>query len=436
MTSFSLLDQNNILDMDTSKLDCPVKLNTNLKTFKLKFTKDVDKKSVENSITEDPSFNGLKCTFNWINERELELKVEGFKGDKAVDYQYTINVSNGLDCEGFKITCNFYFNANKPNTIGYIDIPSKSDNIIKEMSDRSFMTYDNTIVGRYILLDGVYAKWVYDIEKDSLIKNINAVSSVGAFNGSVDEDSYIWYDGNQNSIVQYSPADNNNKTLFKCSFIPDNMNWAVKEIKISPNGKLIAFAVCNCQAGFWGKGSLYILSPDGRVLYKYEAPYYYISIKEHFYPPDMVWLDDSHILLDTQVKPDGSEAGNITCVNINDGSSEIYYKGAMEPVTLPGKDLVMIRKVTDGNEYVLLSGGKQIGSINNKSDEYPQGITIYNAYFMDENSLVYNKGEDIMLYNISSRLQVLLGRGHIFGISQDRTKVYYMTNYQILYYFD
>jgi len=64
------------------------------------------------------------------------------------------------------------------------------------------------------------------------------------------------------------------------------------------------------------------------------------------------------------------------------------------------------------------------------------GLELYNFIFNNENKLLYNEGQDIVLFDISQNTGKVIGKGKIIGVSPEREKVYYLNNYSNVYGFN
>lgn len=404
-----------------------VSLTTNPKTFIVDFTKDVDKKSVEDSISRDISFQNVKCSFKWPSNRRLQLDLNGLMAVK----EYKINVGNAKDSEGFKIIGDFLFTTNKPNTIGYIDIGTKKSSIIREMKDRLYMPYENSFIGRYIVLDDLSSRTVYDIKENR---------QAGEFDGGrfwLNDVTSLSYNYETKAITLHSIVDNSQKQILKLSSIPENK--MLRTLRISPDGKKIALFVAVNDHGLGGPGDLYIFSTDGKLLHEYKniVAMRFVMAGEI---EDMAWLDDKSIVVEDTPDTNNNFITNIVKINIDTGKKEIYVKSGRNPVTLPGKDLIVVGKCSDDYKntdgYAVFSEGREVGLLKGKTVKYPNGCSYENFMFLDESNLIFNRNDEIVLYNINGKTEELIGSGKIFGMSADHTRVYFMGNYQNLYNYD
>ncbi|KUO53557.1 MAG: hypothetical protein APF76_12170 [Desulfitibacter sp. BRH_c19] len=62
-------------------------------------------------------------------------------------------------------------------------------------------------------------------------------------------------------------------------------------------------------------------------------------------------------------------------------------------------------------------------------------MEINNFIFINQNELLYYKGEDIVLFNIPQNTNDVIGEGRIIGVSPEKEKVYYLNNYNNVYGF-
>jgi hypothetical protein len=120
-------------------------------------------------------------------------------------------------------------------------------------------------------------------------------------------------------------------------------------------------------------------------------------------------------------------------INIENGKKETLIKGAVTPAALPGKDMVVANRYNNTDyglsEYVIISGGKEAGTIKWKPYSTDQAVLCSNIQFTDDDHLVFNRNDDLVLYTISQKKEETICKGTIVGLSQDRSRVYFMTNY-------
>lgn len=420
---YTLLGSDEVYNMEPFMQGYPAYLTPYKKIFVMDFTKEMDRKSVEDSISGDSSLKDTACSFKWLDNKRLELTLQELKADQ----EYSINVLAARDVEGFKALGNLNFQTSEPNSIGCIDIFTKQDTVIKEIQDRLFMPYGSTNIGSCILFDDTYKRYMLDISSRK-VKSIPLSANYRPYIGWLEDKSLLYYNPDDKSLYIYSVADGSVKVICSLSFLPENK--MVRMISISPDKKKAAIISCINEYGLGGPADVYILSTGGQLLSTFKN----IANMRSFMPGydilDMSWKDNSTLMIESASGTLDINSYDILEINVETGKKKIYVENAIRPLTLPEKDLMLVQKWT-GNEsigYKIIFKGNESGTIPFKTSKHPEGSTLGNFYFLDENRLVFNRDDDIVLYDINKKTEDILGRGIIIGISDDRSRLYYMSN--------
>jgi hypothetical protein len=151
-------------------------------------------------------------------------------------------------------------------------------------------------------------------------------------------------------------------------------------------------------------------------------------------PYTAFWLDNSTIVLEDNVSTEAKPDYNVIGINIETGKKTLIAEHAYKPVTMPDKNLIKVEHFKDfassNGSIEIIRSGKVIGSFGTKLNEYG------NFFYVDENTLVFNRGDEIFIYSVDTGKSETLGNGYIIGLSQDKGRLYYITNYMMLYYID
>lgn len=415
------------------------------KNFILEFSKEVDKKSMEKSISNSPTRQGVKYSFNWVDGKTLKLGLDGLKPADENDLykQYVINVEDALDCDGYQVTWDAQFAVSDPNCLGYIDMNTKENVPISQLKDMSYMAYYNNMTDRYIILHNPWMPKVFDIKENRITGDFADVPYLA------DWWNAIWVDGNTmiryisgESLCKYSIG-SKKKEEIKLPFGNDYIGFMM--MSLSPDRSKIAILGGNTMDSPVNSGSLYIISLDGSLLYKYNGITNLRTMKYYYREQEMTWLDDSHIVLEN-VTDKEKYVCDIVKVDITNGSSEMVIKDARVPVTMPGSDIILVQKY-DGSEdqpgdLTIVSGNREIGTIKRNPVNLEDYIGCRNFLFIDNNRIVFNRSDsqlkydNMFMYDIKRGVEESLGKGEIIGSSPNRDRIYYMTNYNYLYTFD
>lgn len=419
---------------DLSKYtDESIEIPSGDKDFTVSFSKAVDKKSVVDSIGQGFSKQGISYSFKWQDDTNLKLHMAGLKPtneNNTGGMEYIINVEGAVDCDGKQVCSNLGFSAGKPNSIGYIDLSNKKPVVLHEFSDLLFMMYKNYSLDRYAVVHNPYMRELFDLSSGTVAGNFtdDQVQFDGQNTDWLDGNTLFAYD-RQNNVLYKHTLDDGVRKEIKLPFAGPDEDFMM--MRISPDGQKIAILY-----NWWQPSDLYIISIDGKLLCKYDDIASLRPLKSYEWVPGMAWLDNSHIAVEDGGY-DENQNYDIVKLDIENGEKDTLIKNAIIPVTLPGKDTVLALKYdgynTDPGEYVIVSGGRETGTIKINPDNSEEPKFLSNFLFTDNDHLVFNRNDDIVLYTISGKSEEVLGKGTIVGSTQDKSRIYYMTNYMGLY---
>lgn len=443
-TKYTLFGAENTLPF-VGNGDASIVLTSEPKNIMLEFSKDVDKKSMEESISNSPTRQGVQYSFNWIDGKTLKLGLNGLKpaDEKDIYQRYVINVEDAVDCDGCQVTWDAEFAVSDPNCLGYIDMNTKENVSISQFKDLSYMAYYNNMIGKYIILHNPSICKVFDVEENKMAGDLTGGPNLSDRWNTiwVDGETMIRYEGDE-SLYRYSIG-GKGKEEIKLPFGDDYIGFMM--MSLSHDRSKIAILGGNTMDSPVNPGSLYIISLNGRLLYKYTGITNLRATKYYYRDQEMAWLDDSHVVLE-DVTDREKLVTDIVKIDITDGSRETVIKDARVPVTMPGSDIILAEKY-DGSEdqpgdFVIVSGNKEIGTIKENPDNSPDYIQCRNFLFIDKGRIVFNRGDNLLksdgllMYDINRGVEEALGKGEIIGTSPNRDRIYYMTNYNYLYTFD
>lgn len=395
------------------------------KRFVVDFSNEVNRTSVEKSLTlgleraqrENHDTAKVATKLKWLNNRKLQIDMSGFPtGREAV---YTITMESAVDEDGYRIVGDLTFATAEANRIGYIDVESKKETTIVELKDHRYMIYPNPNVQDYIIMDNGQERFVYNLRRKSL--GITLTEQIYFYAPRMDwfsSDTLLLYRPNDREMKRLSLRDGTWTTVTSLAFLGDYPQ--VAGFSLSPDKKkFVVFA-----DGDEKDDRLYdmmIYSIDGKLLLHVKdfvkvlgreaiGPYLYHG-----------WIDNRYIVAEESVYQVGR---TLVALDTATGTKKAYLKSGSEPAALPGKNLLRYFREQDGR-YMFVKNGQSIDL------KYPDVFT-KNHFFIDESRVVFNRGDQIILYDLDKRSETILGKGYIFGTSADRKRVYYVTNFREL----
>lgn len=414
-------------------------LSPSPKNIAIDFSAAADKQSVEQSITEGLQGKGVKCSFKWNNGRRVLLALDGFKSGE--DESYAISMDKAKDEKGKPIYGSLYFVVGKANWLGSIDIKSGSNTVLKKFVDKRYMAVQSPSIDKAIIIDDTEEKSVYNLQSESINK-IQAkreftigIPSLSFLYSWRDSENFILLDSITGDILSYSMLDGISTELFNLPI--EIVKGNIMDIAVSPNGRMLAVAhEISVPGGAYEEASakfcISIYDMKGKLLHKVDNQFRarYIEI---FGPiADLQWLDNENIVLEDNLSTESRLDYKVVGINIKTGNQSLIAEHAYKPVTMPQKGLIKLERAKDFS-----SGEGSIAIIKNNKVQRSFEKKLYecsNFFFADENTMVYNHNNDIVVYYIDTGKSEVLGEGYIIGVSKDGSKLYYMTNYKMLYY--
>lgn len=394
------------------------------------FSKEVNSKSVENSIAK--GFEGRKVNYRleWLDQQKLRMELNGFENSEK---PYKISLDDAVDTNGFKIYGNLYFTTGKPCEIGYVEVASKNHSVVNKFRDMRYEIWHSPYVGDYVIVDYPAPK-VFDLKSkqfgdefarmDYVMFGRNLGMKAVWFN----QDSVLFYDHEQGKIRRHTFKDKRVQDLFKLPGASQNSEKPI-EMVLSPDRQKLAL-VDIAGGGVESKFDISVFSLSGKLLFqseKFPIP----RMVQNLVAFNLAWLDDRNLVLE-------NERQDIVRIDIQTGKKQLLVSNAIEPVVDPLSGNLMVTRTKERDDrgyyedrtYLVIKDGVETEIGRGSANEFT------NAYFLDKDKLVFNRKGDIVLFDLSSKNEEILGQGEIFGVSEDRTRVYYLTNYQKLLYFD
>lgn len=388
------------------------------KTFNINFSKAVEQKSVEKAILAglkpgEFAKTSPKCQFNWVSAQKLRLTMEGFEDGAP----YKITFFGAKDSEGMQVVGELAFVPDKANSLGYIDILTGQNQVIKEFLDKRFMALKMPTVGRWVVLNNVEEQFIFDLEEKQSVRSFPLQEPRYA------RDTLAWYDGDNlyakdvqnNNLVHYSLTDNK-----------------LSQITLSEEGEYfdkLCFAPDRERILLGSLGCLQMITSDGTPLtnYNVEHPHdWNFNDYLQFYDNKTAMFQEEGYIFDKKEK---REVRTITIYTLDlvTGEKVEVANGYRDPQVLVGKDMFVAQSLKDKGNLTLFRGKEQILLPHGK-------VGITNFRFIDETQAVFNRGNDICLYRFTDHTEKVIGQGSIFGLSNDGSRVYYLTNEKDMYF--
>ncbi|NLI91241.1 MAG: hypothetical protein GX434_03290 [Peptococcaceae bacterium] len=403
------------MESDPQSVHQTLFLTTEPKTFEIDFTKDVNKERVEQSIK-----NGLgdkaEVGYEWINSHKLKIYV-----DKLMDNtEYLLSMKDAVDQKGSKIIGNLFFRVNDPNQLSVMDLKTKTAKVIRQFRDKSFNIWPTSEIHNLLLLDNSQEKTVYHIKNGNTIPLKNKSYGLGMpgfdwYLNWIDPETVLYKEVLENSTNIFTEnLVNGRKTkLFEFPY----STFHVYDAKLSPDKKKIVFTTDDHSADI----SISVYSIDGKKLY--EGKNIASGQTRQSFPTTIYiqWMDDENLVF--------IDKEDVVKLDLTTGKKELLLKNATKPVTLHGIGLVLAQKKDPSNSGSVLLTEKGV-------KEVLTGDEISNCNFISKEKLVFNIGEDIYLYDIEKdQKEKMEQQGFILGLTPDKDAVYYLTNYNNIYWY-
>lgn len=415
-------------------------LNSDPKKFLAEFSAEVDKASVEKSIKDGFTDENINISFNWKDAKSLEIELRGFKSGE--DRPYAISMNGAKDINGGKVYGNLFFTAGSANELRLIDLKSKSDSLLKGFAGKRYMAVQNPKINYTILLDDTETKYVLNMTA----KGISSIKADREYMLGIPGLSYIytWKDSNTilmmhrntGAIMSYSTLEGSSRKLFTLPI--DMTKNQVFDISASPDGNklAVAYETVNFNVNGLNQDSFHLSIFDltSSNAYDFDDVFKPRLMEIFGATADIQWLDNETLVLEDNISTENQPDYNVISININTGRKSVIAEHAFMPAVLTGKDIIKVESFKDFNSgkrsIDIIKSGKKIESFGADPFQYD------NFFFSDENTLVYNQDDKIFAYYIDKDRSEHVADGFIIGLSADGSRVYYMTNYKMLYYID
>jgi len=196
--SFTLLGSENVYPHLGARSPQRNLLTPYPKTFRIDFTEDVDRLSVETAIRQQlVTTNGATASFNWLNDHSLKLHIE----DLTPGASYTLLLSQASDSRGHKIIGDLYFQVGEPNSLKVVHLASGHSELIRELPDRIYGPVASDRIGSFLILDDQHISRIFCLEKQIML----AEYAPGLLPHRPLHGKTIWYD--QHTFLYIDPLE-------------------------------------------------------------------------------------------------------------------------------------------------------------------------------------------------------------------------------------
>ncbi len=391
-------------------------LTDTAKTFVIHFNQKINQTSVEDSI-----YAGLKeqpalVSFSWLTPTQLRAHLTGLQTGLV----YHLALEGAVDFKGNGIIGDCAFRTGKASNIGSVDLSSYNMAMIYLFSEERYSAVrSRSILNRVLLESGNGQTWSFGVGTRMLF-SLPPLRYDLALPQNYREPVWLGLD----QLLGYNQAD---KTIYIVSVTEGATDPLITlperplECGLSPNGRFLAIT--------------YRTPPESRkvdlvlVDVQQKAALHHVSSFARPYSTlggsptiNLTWTgEDSFIYVDNEdiqrayVSPAGA---------IMDRTYTIE-KDARVIDYLRSENLLLYERSGTDNDtlYLMTRDGKSKRLKNIPTDS----IGFYCA-LIDDETILYQKGDEIFRYSISKQASELIGGGLLLGVSQASDKAYYMMN--------
>lgn len=400
-------------------------LTTSPKDIRISFNRNVDRVSVEDSITQGLKGKAEARNFRWIDDRTVNLHIGKQERTSSVDSPlYLITLKQARDVDGHPILGQMSFDVTEPCHLSRIDLTSLKVNTVWEFHDKIYMVLGlPTAVSRFVILDDGWRKFAYNLAGRSLERK--------ALPKGVYEGNLCWLDGprflyvRERQLVLHNLADGKETVIY--DDLP-RKDAGVEALRLSPDQRKVAL--------MFGT-QLLVISLDGHLLYQSQEP---IRLIQHdFLPPEvnLCWVGNQALIYDAMVNPTDATTNtcNIYKADMKTGRTETFIDGARKPVLSPlGYRIQYEHPTSEGLKHYVSQAGRE--SELTACGDY----ACEHFLFVDEDRLVFERQREftpeIVLLDLKRGQEVVLTTGAMIGLSSDRRYLYTNSFKGQLHYMD
>ena len=390
-------------------------LSDTTKTFIVRFNQEVNQVSVQDSIV-----NGLKeqpviAAFSWLAPQQVRVNLTQLQSGIT----YRLILEHGVDSMGNGILGSCVFRTGKASNVGVIQLDSNEMTMIYQFSEeRYYGIRSRAISNRTLLQAGSSLTWSFGLSARQLF-SLPQLRYDLALPQSYLEPIWLDYD----HLLAYSMT---NRSLYLVSVNEGTETFIytfperLLECRLSPDGRLLA-AVCR-SATESRRVDLVLIDLQQKTLLhhvpSFAQPYATFiglsAINLTWSSNDTLLYVDGDDILRAYITTDGKIMDRKNTIEKDSRILDFY----------PEENLLLIRPVrTDADSLYLLQDNR-----SRRLRNIEVGELDFYCLFVDEETLIYQLGEEIFRYDIEEQTPELIGGGLLLGVSSSRDKAYYMIN--------
>ena len=416
MGEFFLLDSSG-LPRPISYEECRygLALSDTTKTFIIHFNGDVNQVSIADSISAGLREQPVILAFSWLTPRQLRVNLTQLQTGMS----YHLVLEDGVDSIGNGVLGSCTFRTGKASNIGAIQLATDEMTMIYQFSEERFSGIRSQVINNRALLQaGSSLTWSFGLSARRL-QSLPPLRYDLALPQSYREPVWLDYD----RLLGYNTIDRSlnivsvsEGTVEPVLTIPERF----VECRLSPNGRLLAVA-CRATSETRRVDLLLVDLQTKAILHQesdfaqaYTTPAGFPAINLTWSSNDtLLYVDDADILR-VYLSADGRVTDRVN--TIEKGYRILDY--------LEDQNLLLCKPARAGDGSLYLIQDNKSRRLRDISADDPG----FYCALVDEETILFQKGEEIYRYAISEQSSVLVGGGLLLGVSESGDKAYYMIN--------
>ena len=390
-------------------------LSDTIKTFIIHFNQEVNQVSVEDSLIAGLKEQPVVAAFSWLTPQQLRVNLTQLQAGMS----YNLVLDRGVDHMGNGILGSCNFRAGKASNVGVIQLNTNEMTMIYQFSEERYSGIrSQTINNRVLLQAGSSLTWSFGLGARQLF-SLPSLRYDLALPQSYREPVWADYD----HLFGYSILDKSIHLVSVTEGTADPIYTLPErplECRLSPNGRLLAVAYRTASDD--RKVDLMLIDVQKKSLV-FHAP----SFAQPYTTPtglsavNLTWSGN-----DTMIYVDGDDITRsylTTDGKILDRTNTIEKDSRILDFLLD-ENLLLYRPAKESADSLYLIQDNKSRRLKDISADARD----FYCVLVDEETILYQKGEEIYRYSISEQNSELVGSGLLLGVSSARDKAYYMIN--------